>query len=65
MGIFQFLGLTVEVVQQKCHFLRRERHELAFLVMYTEFEYGYFTRFTWKSPQIFGEGEFFAHFLWG
>ena len=39
MGIFQFLVLTVEVVQQKCHFLRRERHELAFLVMYTEFEY--------------------------
>ena len=39
MGIFQFLGLTVEVIQQKCHFLRREKQELALLVMYTEFEY--------------------------
>ena len=39
MGIFQFLGLTVEVVQQKCPFLRREKHELALLVLYTEFEY--------------------------
>ena len=38
MGIFQFLGLTVEVIQKKCHFLRREKHELALLVMYTEFE---------------------------
>ena len=39
MAIFQFLGLTVEVVQQKFHCLRREKHELALLVMYTEFEY--------------------------
>ena len=39
MGIFHFLGLTGEVVQQKCHFLRREKHELALLVMYTEFEH--------------------------
>ena len=38
MGIFQILGLTVEVVQQKCLFLRRKKHELALLVMYTEFE---------------------------
>ena len=39
MGIFQFLGLIVQVVQQKCPILRREKHELALLVMYTEFEY--------------------------
>ena len=41
MGIFQFLGLTVEVIQwykKKYHFLRREKHELALLVMYTELE---------------------------
>ena len=41
MGIFQFLGLTVEIIQwykKKCHFLRREKHELALLVMYIEFE---------------------------
>ena len=38
-GTTKFLGLTVEVVQQKCPFLKREKHELALLVMYTEFEY--------------------------
>ena len=41
MGISQFLDLTVKAIQwykKKCHFLRREKHELASLVMYTEFE---------------------------
>ena len=40
MGIFQFLGLTVEVIQwykKKMSFSQKGKHELALLVMYTEF----------------------------